>query len=145
MLNWAGRPSLTLHRALRRIFAGLVFLLVFWVLAGACQRHGERGFLLRNTTITTAIRSCLLVVRACVERSTPKQSGDPYVFGLSALSQASDYFFVRERESDFSAFFFARKREKFFWCFSVFIGVFVLFEVRFCAFWGCFFSSFFAH
>ena len=26
------------HRVLRRM-AGLVFLLVFWVLAGACQRH----------------------------------------------------------------------------------------------------------
>ena len=36
---------LTLHRALRRM-AGLVFLLVFWVLAGACQRHGVGGFLL---------------------------------------------------------------------------------------------------
>ena len=28
-----------LHRALRRM-AGLVFLLVFWVLASACQRRG---------------------------------------------------------------------------------------------------------
>ena len=36
-----------LHRALRRM-AGLVFLLVFWVLAGACQRHGVGGFLLFN-------------------------------------------------------------------------------------------------
>ena len=34
---------LTPHRALRRM-AGLVFLLVFWVLAGACQRHGVGGF-----------------------------------------------------------------------------------------------------
>ena len=32
--------------------AGLVFLLVFWVLAGACQRHGVGGFLLCNTTTT---------------------------------------------------------------------------------------------
>jgi len=24
--------------------AGLVFLLVFWMLAGACQRHGVGGF-----------------------------------------------------------------------------------------------------
>ena len=32
-----------LHRALRQT-AGLVFLLVFWVLAGACQRHGVGGF-----------------------------------------------------------------------------------------------------
>jgi hypothetical protein len=38
---------LALRRALRRK-AGLVFLLVFWVLAGACQRHGVRGFLLRS-------------------------------------------------------------------------------------------------
>ena len=30
---------LALHRALRRM-AGLVFVLVFWVLAGAFQRHG---------------------------------------------------------------------------------------------------------
>ena len=35
---------LTLHRALRRI-AGLVFFLIFWVLAGACQRNGVGGFL----------------------------------------------------------------------------------------------------
>ena len=34
--------------------AGLVFLLVFWVLAGACQRHGVGGFLLCNTTTTSA-------------------------------------------------------------------------------------------
>ena len=32
---------MTLHRALRRM-AGLVFLLVFWVLAGACQRPKAR-------------------------------------------------------------------------------------------------------
>ena len=38
------RHDLTLHRALRRM-AGLVFLLVFRVLAGACQRHGVGGFL----------------------------------------------------------------------------------------------------
>ena len=57
---YATRPSarrrrfeccLALHRALRRM-AGLVFLLVFWVLAGACQRHGVGVFLLRNTTTT---------------------------------------------------------------------------------------------
>jgi hypothetical protein len=28
--------------------AGLVLFLVFWMLAGACQRHGVGGFLLRN-------------------------------------------------------------------------------------------------
>ena len=44
--------GLTLHRALRRM-AGLIFLLVFWVLAGACQRQSVGGFLLRNTTTTT--------------------------------------------------------------------------------------------
>ena len=38
-----------LHRALRRM-AGLVFLLVFWVLAGACQRHGVGAFLLCNSS-----------------------------------------------------------------------------------------------
>ena len=47
----SGKPSWfsTLHRALRRM-AGLVFLLVFWVLAGACQRHGVGGFLLCNSS-----------------------------------------------------------------------------------------------
>ena len=30
---------MALRRSLRRM-AGLVFLLVFWVLAGVCQRHG---------------------------------------------------------------------------------------------------------
>ena len=49
--------SLTLHRALRRM-AGLVFLLVFWVLAGACQRHGVGGFLLCNTTTTELASFC---------------------------------------------------------------------------------------
>ena len=40
-------PRFALHRALRRM-AGLVFrLLVFWVLAGACQRHGVGGFLVQ--------------------------------------------------------------------------------------------------
>ena len=39
----AGRPSLALHRALRRM-GGLVFLLVFRVLAGACQTRGVGGF-----------------------------------------------------------------------------------------------------
>ena len=35
--------------------AGLVFLLVFWVLAGACQRHGAGRFLVQLTiTICTA-------------------------------------------------------------------------------------------
>ena len=33
--------------------AGLVFLLGFWVLAGACQRSGVGGFLLCNTTTAT--------------------------------------------------------------------------------------------
>ena len=42
------REELALHRALRRM-AGLVFLLVFWVLAGACQRHGVGGFLSFNS------------------------------------------------------------------------------------------------
>ena len=46
----------TLHRALRRI-AGLVFLLVLWVLAGACQRHGVGGFLLCNNTTTTTAQA----------------------------------------------------------------------------------------
>ena len=43
-----GQP-LTLHRALRRM-AGLVLLLVFWALAGACQRHGVGGVLLCNSS-----------------------------------------------------------------------------------------------
>ena len=48
--------------------AGLVFLLVFWALAGACQRHGVGGFLLFNSssiisfsvnrrTVASAVRS----------------------------------------------------------------------------------------
>ena len=45
------RRDLTLHRALRRM-AGLVFLLVFRVLAGACQRHGVGGFLVQFIIIT---------------------------------------------------------------------------------------------
>ena len=47
-----------LHRALRRM-AGLVFLLVFWVLAGACQRHGVGpgvgGFLLFNSSSSSSV------------------------------------------------------------------------------------------
>ena len=34
--------------------AGLVFLLVFWVLAGACQGHGVGGFLLCNPRTTAS-------------------------------------------------------------------------------------------
>ena len=40
--------------------AGLVFLLVFWALAGACQRHGVGGFIVQFIIIIesyTAIRS----------------------------------------------------------------------------------------
>ena len=40
---------MALHRALRRM-AGLVFLLVFWALAGACQRHGVGVFLFCNSS-----------------------------------------------------------------------------------------------
>ena len=47
---------MTLHRALRRT-AGLVFLLVSWVLAGACQRHGVGGFLLCNSSSSTSCTS----------------------------------------------------------------------------------------
>ena len=46
---------LAIHRALRRM-AGLVFLLVFWVLAGACQRHdGVDGFLLCNSPSSSSL------------------------------------------------------------------------------------------
>ena len=45
------KRALALHRALRRI-AGLVFLLVFWVLAGACQRYGVGGFIVQFIIIT---------------------------------------------------------------------------------------------
>ena len=34
--------------------AGLVFLLVFWVLAGACQRHGVSGFIVQFIIISTS-------------------------------------------------------------------------------------------
>ena len=40
---------LALNRALRRM-AGLVFLLVCWALAGACQRHGVSVFLSCNSS-----------------------------------------------------------------------------------------------
>ena len=46
--------GLALHRALRRM-AGLVFLLVFWVLASACQRHGVGGFIVQFIIITCVI------------------------------------------------------------------------------------------
>ena len=39
--------SRSAHRALRRI-ASLAFLFDFWAPAGACQRHGVGGFLLRK-------------------------------------------------------------------------------------------------
>ena len=46
--------KLALRRALRRM-AGLVFLLVFWVLAGACQKYGVGGMLLCNVQFTIII------------------------------------------------------------------------------------------
>ena len=63
----AGRPSLALHRALRRM-AGLVFLLVFWVLAGAFQRHGVGGFLSRLPSTARSMmvgRVFLVLAGAC--------------------------------------------------------------------------------
>ena len=54
-MSWA---ALALKRALQRM-AGLVFLLVFWVLAGACQRHGVGGFLLRNSSSSYVV-GCVL-------------------------------------------------------------------------------------
>ena len=56
--------ALALHRALRRM-AGLVFLLVFWVLAGACQRHGVGGCSLRNTTTTKWGWGCARAPSTC--------------------------------------------------------------------------------
>ena len=54
------------------------------------------------------------------------KSGDAYVFGVSALSQANDYFFARERESFFQRFFYMRKKwwffSIFFWCVLCFWG-----------------------
>jgi len=35
--------------------AGLVFLLGFWVLAGACQRHGVGRFLLCNSSSSSSV------------------------------------------------------------------------------------------
>ena len=49
------RPKLTKFPMPVARMAGLVFLLVFWVLAGACQRHGVGVFLLRNTTTTMPV------------------------------------------------------------------------------------------
>jgi len=48
--------------------AGLVFLLVFWVLAGACQRHGVGGFLLRNLTYLVAMHGAV----AATEVDSPR-------------------------------------------------------------------------
>ena len=57
-------PRSTLHRALRRRMAvrmaGLVFLLVFWVLVGACQRNGAGGFLLFNSSSSSRKRPRLM-------------------------------------------------------------------------------------
>ena len=61
-LHVAFQKALTLHRALRRM-AGLVFLLVFWVLAGACQRHGVGVFLLCNSS---SLFRKLLLCLACL-------------------------------------------------------------------------------
>ena len=47
----------TLHHALRRM-AGLVFLLVFWALAGACRRHGVGFFLAQFTTSLHSSSGC---------------------------------------------------------------------------------------
>ena len=38
--------------------AGLVFLLVFWELAGACQRHGVGGVIVVQLIIITARPVC---------------------------------------------------------------------------------------
>ena len=68
-------PSLALHRALRRM-AGLVFLGVFWVLAGAFQRHGVGGFLLRSTTTTTTTTTTHLWVVARTQPNGLVHSGN---------------------------------------------------------------------
>ena len=62
LFKGGGSPSfahfLALHRALRRM-AGLGSLLVFWVLAGACQRHGVDGFLSKYTTSNSSAHFCV--------------------------------------------------------------------------------------
>ena len=82
-----------LRRALRRM-AGLSFRLFSWALAGACSGRSPKA-------------------------RRGGQGGNSYVSGLSALSQANDYFFyARERESFFGGFF----ARKLFWCFFRFGG-----------------------
>ena len=57
----ARSASFTLHRALRRM-AGLVFLLVFWVLVGVCQRHGVGVFLLSNSCSSSSCACALCII-----------------------------------------------------------------------------------
>ena len=59
--------------------AGLVFLLVFWVLAGACQRHGVGGFLLCNSS-----SSCFLIVCFVGANDAGAASGGHLTFGRFA-------------------------------------------------------------
>ena len=56
------------HRALRRIGGLLAFLLVFCVLAGACQRYGVGGFLLLNSLSSLL----LLAVRLPLQKGGAK-------------------------------------------------------------------------
>ena len=68
------RVVVTLHRALRRM-ASLVFLLVFWVLAGACQRHGVGVFLIvqYNNNSKLHVLNSRRVVRFLSEHGKQKQ------------------------------------------------------------------------
>jgi len=61
--------------------AGLVFLLVFWALAGACQRHGVGVFLSCNSP-----SSLLLLAKPnFLGVLPPKRDSRPHVkFGASA-------------------------------------------------------------
>ena len=65
---------MALRRALRRM-AGLVFLLVFWVLAGACQRHGVGGFLLRDSPSSSSSSP----------RKTPRSVGSSHEWSWLSL------------------------------------------------------------
>ena len=75
--------TVRLHRALRRM-AALVFLWFSWVLAGACQRHGGGGFVLRHTTTSTTPRNVLRSLLANVCRGKRPGGKGPHVQGPRA-------------------------------------------------------------
>ena len=96
------KARLTRHRALRRM-AGLVFLfvhlLVFWVLAGACRRHGVGGFFFLYNAPSSSSSSCQrngfggLVLQSTITQLTAilhraKNKGPAFYSALSSACAA---------------------------------------------------------